>query len=66
MQLWEIKAEIAAASAEETELVLLETGCEGWSLLEDAIARRAWVVGIFENEFEASSRWTELKASLPS
>ena len=66
MQLWEIKAEVPAASAEAAELALLESGCEGWSLLEDAIARRAWVVGIFENEFEASSRWAELKASLPS
>ena len=66
MELWEIKAEIEAATAEDTEQVLLETGCEGWSLLEDAVGRRAWVVGIFENEFEASSRWAELGPLLPA
>ena len=66
MELWEIKAEIPAPFAEDTEQVLLETGCEGWSLLEDAVGRRAWVVGIFENEFEASSRWSELRPILPA
>lgn len=66
MELWEVKAEIAAPTAESTEQVLLETGCEGWSILEDAVGRRAWVVGIFENEFEASSRWSELCPLLPS
>ena len=66
MELWEIKAEIPAPCTEDTEQVLLETGCEGWSLLEDAVGRRAWVVGIFENEFEASSRWSELRPILPA
>jgi len=66
MELWEIKAEMPALSAEATEQVLLETGCDGWSLLEDAVGRRAWIVGIFENEFEASSRWSELVRLLPS
>jgi ribosomal protein L11 methyltransferase len=66
MELWEIKSEVPPDAAEAIELVLLETGCEGWSLLEDAVGRRAWIVGIFENEFEASSRWAELKSVLPT
>ena len=66
MELWEIKAEVPADCAEAIELILLETGCDGWSLLEDAVGRRAWVVGIFENEFEASSRWSELASALPA
>jgi ribosomal protein L11 methyltransferase len=60
MGLFEIKSEIAATDADETENVLLELGVEGWSLLEDAIVRRAWIAGIFASETEAKSRWREL------
>ena len=66
MELWEIKAEVPAAHAEATELALLESGCDGWSLLEDAVGRRAWIVGIFQNELEAASRWSELEPTLPA
>ncbi len=65
MDLFEIKVEIPAARVEETDIVLLELGQEGWSLLEDVIAKRAWVVGIFQTEAEARSRWTELRPLLP-
>ncbi|MEO6569749.1 MAG: 50S ribosomal protein L11 methyltransferase [Opitutaceae bacterium] len=64
MGLFEIKTEIPAGAADETEVVLLELGVEGWSVLEDAIARRAWVVGIFPNEGEAKTHWAELGAVL--
>jgi ribosomal protein L11 methyltransferase len=66
MELFEVKAEIPAFAADETDDVLLELGIEGWSLLEDAIAKRAWVVGIFASAEEAEARWGELKPLLPA
>jgi ribosomal protein L11 methyltransferase len=66
MELWEARIEIAAGAAEATELVLLEIGVDGWSLLEDAIAKRAWIVGIFASQAEAAARWSELRAALPA
>lgn len=65
MGLFEIKAEIPASATEETDNVLLELGVAGWSLLEDAIERRAWIVGIFADESEARARWAELRPLLP-
>ena len=57
--------EIPAGAAEGTELALLETGVGGWTLLEDAVGKRAWIVGIFQAEAEARARWAELLPSLP-
>ena len=65
MDLCEIRIEIPAGRADETDEVLQELGVEGWSLLEDAVARRAWVVGIFSTAAEAQSRWSELSPLLP-
>ena len=45
--------------------LLLELGEGGWSVLEDAIAKRAWIVGIFSSEEELQTHWTELAAKLP-
>ncbi len=64
MDLWEIRVEIPGDAAEAAELVLLESGCVGWALLEDAVAKRAWVVGIFESRAEAESRWSDLGPGL--
>jgi ribosomal protein L11 methyltransferase len=66
MELWETRVEIAPDAAEVTELALLESGFAGWSLLEDAVAKRAWIVGIFHGEAEAVDRWSELKEALPA
>lgn len=66
MELFEIKAEIPVFAADETDNVLLELGVEGWSLLEDAIAKRAWVVGVFTSAKEAEERWEELRPALPA
>jgi ribosomal protein L11 methyltransferase len=66
MPLVEIKLEIPAAAADGVEEVLLELGVEGWSLLEDAIGRRVWLVGIFAEETEAAARWAELQPLLPA
>jgi ribosomal protein L11 methyltransferase len=66
MELFEIKAEIPAFATDETDNVLLELGVEGWSLLEDAIAKRAWIVGVFTSAEEADTRWEELRPMLPA
>jgi ribosomal protein L11 methyltransferase len=60
MGLHETKIEIAAASADAADQVLLESGRDNWSLLEDAIARRAWVIGICADAVEARAQWEEL------
>jgi len=65
MELWESRTEIPAAATEAVDLALLETGFDGWSLLEDAVAKRAWIVGIFRSESEAAARWSELRPALP-
>jgi ribosomal protein L11 methyltransferase len=64
MSLTEIKAGIPVVAVEETDGILQELGVAGWSLLEDAIARQAWIVGIFANEAEALVRWAELRPRL--
>ncbi len=66
MVLWEIRAEIPADAAEGAELALLESGFGGWTLVEDAVARRAWVAGVFPGEAEAESRWAALRPNLPA
>jgi ribosomal protein L11 methyltransferase len=66
MSLHELKAEIPAATANAVDDTLLELGVAGWSLLEDAIVRRAWIVGIFADAAEAHARWAELRPLLPA
>jgi len=66
MSLVEIKVEIPAAQVDVVDEVLLEHGVEGWSLLQDAIAQRAWIVGIFPNESEARGQWEALLPLLPA
>ncbi|HTQ30942.1 MAG TPA: 50S ribosomal protein L11 methyltransferase [Opitutaceae bacterium] len=66
MSLVEIKAAIPAEAAAAAEEALLEAGAENWSVLEDALARRAWVVGIFPTEAEARAAWAELRGKIPA
>jgi ribosomal protein L11 methyltransferase len=66
MALFEIKTEIAAKDAELADNVLLETGRENWSVLEDVIVRRAWVAGICSDEATARREWSALAAALVS
>jgi ribosomal protein L11 methyltransferase len=65
MDLWEIRAEIDAGSVAAAEELLLESGRAEWTLVEDAVGKRAWVVGVFRGSDEAASRWEELRSSLP-
>lgn len=64
MSLYESKTEVPFESVDAIDDVLLELGVEGWSLLQDVIVRKAWLVGIFEQEHEAQRRWTELRPLL--
>ncbi|HVW21100.1 MAG TPA: 50S ribosomal protein L11 methyltransferase [Opitutaceae bacterium] len=66
MPLAELKTEVPAAAADAVDELLLELGDGRWSLLEDALAGRAWVVGIFSDEGEARARWADLAARLPA
>jgi ribosomal protein L11 methyltransferase len=60
MSLFEIKAEVSPELVDAIDEVMLELGVEGWSILQDVIAKRAWIVGIFEGEETAKGRWAEL------
>lgn len=64
MALVEIKVEIAAADVAAADDVLLEQGVENWSLLEDVIAKRAWVQGICADEADAWAQWRSLAPAL--
>ena len=66
MPLVEIKSEIPAASADEVEQSLLELGVPGWGVLEDAVAGRAWIVGIFATADAARAQWEVLRPILPA
>jgi ribosomal protein L11 methyltransferase len=62
MELWEARMEIPPGAAEAAELALLELGLGAWSLHEDAIGRKAWIVGTFACEAEAGARSADLRA----
>lgn len=66
MNLFELKTEIAPVAVEAVDEVLLELGVEGWSLLQDVIANRAWIVGIFASAEEAREQWAGLSPLLPA
>lgn len=66
MNLFELKIEIAPVAVDAIYDILLELGVEGWSLLQDVIANRAWIVGIFPSAEEARARWDELLPLLPA
>jgi ribosomal protein L11 methyltransferase len=66
MHLFELKVEIAPASVDAVDELMQEIGIEGWSLLQDVIINRAWIVGIFPAAQEARVRWAELLSLLPA
>jgi len=57
MDLFEIKADIPVQNVDAVERELLELGRPNWSVLEDVVARRAWIAGIFQSEAEALASW---------
>ncbi|MBS0662968.1 MAG: 50S ribosomal protein L11 methyltransferase [Verrucomicrobia bacterium] len=66
MDLTEIRVEISPKTVEAIDELLLELGVAGWSLTEDVIVRRAWIVGVFTDLAEARARWAELEPQLPA
>ena len=60
MSLHEVKVEISAVAADAVETALLEHGLENWSVLEDVILRRAWVVGVVMGESEGRRQWEDV------
>jgi ribosomal protein L11 methyltransferase len=56
MALFELKIEIPFERASTAEEVLLEQGWESWSVLEDVIAKRAWVAGIGAEEADVRAQ----------
>lgn len=63
--LFEIKTEIAPATVDQIDDLLLELGLENWSLLQDVIIHRAWLVGIFPDADAARASWSALAPLLP-
>ena len=63
--LHELRSEISPAAVEAVDELLLELGLENWSLLQDVIINRAWLVGIFPDADAARASWTELLPQLP-
>ena len=64
MALFEIKTEIPPASAEAADNTLLEHGLENWSVLEDVIVKRAWLVGVCTDEAVATAEWAAVQPVL--
>lgn len=64
MALYELKAEIPGTAAEAADMTLLEYGSPNWSVLEDAIAKRAWVIGLGPDESGLHREWHELESML--
>ena len=60
MSLFEIKAEISPQAVDAIDEVFQELGIEGWSLLQDVIVQRAWIVGIFADSVVGRAQWAEL------
>jgi len=63
--LFELKSEIAPAAVDAIDELLLELGLENWSLLQDVIINRAWLVGIFPDADSARASWAGLAPQLP-
>jgi ribosomal protein L11 methyltransferase len=64
VDLFEIKADIPLPAVEAVDRALLESAGPQWSVVEDVVARRAWIVGIFQTEAEALASWPAISALL--
>ncbi len=66
MSLCEFKVEVPPSAIDAIDDLLLERGEQAWSLLQDVIAGRAWIVGVFASETDARRAWNELEPDLPA
>ena len=60
MELVEIKVEIPAGDVAKADEVLQELAAMGWSVFEDVVLKRAWIVGICETRKQAEEFWPTL------
>ncbi|MFH1497159.1 MAG: 50S ribosomal protein L11 methyltransferase, partial [Verrucomicrobiota bacterium] len=64
MSLFQVKAEIAATAAESVDELFLEHEEANWSVLQDVLVQRAWVVGIFDSQDRATAAWQQIQPIL--
>lgn len=64
MPLFQLKPEIPATAVDAADNVLLEFGAENWSVLENVIARRAWLVGVSSDDAALVDEWQTLRTAL--
>ncbi len=64
MALSEMKIEIPLAGALAADEALLEAGRQNWSVLEDVIVRRAWLVGLGAEAAALRAEWADIQQSL--
>lgn len=60
MSLYQLKIEIPQRSAEAADTALLEFEGSNWSVFEDIIEKRAWLVGVGDDEASLRSEWSRL------
>jgi ribosomal protein L11 methyltransferase len=65
MTVYEIRWEIPVSTAESTAEALLEAEQSAWTVVEDVISRRAWLVGLFSGPGEADTARRDLALLLP-
>ncbi len=62
--LFEIKVEIPVAAAALADEVLLEHGCEAWSVFHEVVLGRVWLIGIAPDRAGAETQWRTLEPLL--
>lgn len=65
MMLFELKVEIPIEAVAAVDDLLLEQGLAAWSVLENVVERRAWLIGMFESQSAGEAGWAQLKPLLP-
>lgn len=63
--LFELKVEIPVGAVAALDEMLLEQELTAWSVLENVVERRAWLVGLFETRSAAEAGWVQVAAWLP-
>jgi ribosomal protein L11 methyltransferase len=64
MALVELKVEIPPELVQQVDDTFLETGLENWSVLEDVVVRRAWLIGILAAHDVPLQTWASVEQLL--
>lgn len=62
--LFEVKWEIPVGAVEAVDSFLLELDVIAWSVFEEVVEKRAWIMGIFENHEDADANLARLVGEL--